>query len=129
MIKTILCFLVLYTSILQVTESFDVTPIVYTTSGRLQGLSFIRPDGLTINEFRGVPYAQPPTGDRRFKKPVPVIPTADLKDATKFAPTCVQHQHMKETINSLLDIDAERQVTFLTLKNLIFNHLKEKRKY
>lgn len=112
MIKTIFSLLVLYTSSLQV-SSLDVSPIVYTTSGRLQGLSFIRPDGLSVNEFRGVPYAQAPINDLRFKKPVELTPTADFKDATKFAPTCVQHPHMKDTINSLLDVDAQRQVSFL----------------
>ncbi|KAF3038534.1 hypothetical protein E8E12_008173 [Didymella heteroderae] len=40
----------------------------------------------TIEAFRGVPYALPPTGDRRFRPPVKVPNSVDTIDATKFGP-------------------------------------------
>jgi carboxylesterase type B len=39
-----------------------------------------------IEAFRGIPYALPPTGDRRFRPPVTVPKGEDIIDATKFGP-------------------------------------------
>nr|KAG5699405.1 hypothetical protein BaRGS_008313 [Batillaria attramentaria] len=46
--------------------------------------------GETVYQFLGVPFAQPPTGQLRFKKPVPVRPWNVDLDATEFAPSCPQ---------------------------------------
>jgi para-nitrobenzyl esterase len=42
-----------------------------------------------VNQFLGIPYAAPPTGDLRWKPPAPTAHHA-LLDATKFANTCPQ---------------------------------------
>lgn len=55
------------------------TPIVETRYGRLAG---IREDGLCV--FRGVPYAQPPTGDLRFRPPQAPHPWRRVRAATAF---------------------------------------------
>lgn len=39
-----------------------------------------------VEAFRGIPYALPPTGDRRFRPPVKVPNCADTIDATEFGP-------------------------------------------
>lgn len=41
--------------------------------------------------FRGVPFAAPPTGDRRWRAPAPVPAWSGVRDATKAAPACVQN--------------------------------------
>jgi para-nitrobenzyl esterase len=40
--------------------------------------------------WRGIPYAQPPTGRLRFKAPVPVQPWAGILDAKSFGPAAPQ---------------------------------------
>jgi para-nitrobenzyl esterase len=60
-------------------------PIVETTLGRLRGT---RERGLEV--FRGIPYAAPPTGARRFRPPAPAAPWAGVRDATRFGPSAPQ---------------------------------------
>jgi para-nitrobenzyl esterase len=55
-------------------------------------------------EFFGIPYAAPPTGELRWKAPVPHAAWTAALDATLFGPTCVQPNAMPEfTINSSED--------------------------
>jgi para-nitrobenzyl esterase len=46
--------------------------------------------GGRVAEFRGVPFAAPPTGDLRWRAPRPNTPRPGLIDATTFAPACMQ---------------------------------------
>lgn len=52
------------------------------------GVSGEAEDGLTV--FRGVPYAEAPVGDLRWKPPVPVAAWDGVRDAADFGPACVQ---------------------------------------
>ena len=40
--------------------------------------------------FKGIPYAQPPVGDLRWREPMPVKPWIGLRDATRFGAICTQ---------------------------------------
>lgn len=60
--------------------------VVGTTIGELRGVH--RPSGGA--EFLGVPYAQPPLGDLRWREPVPVKPWSGVRDATAFGAPCAQ---------------------------------------
>ncbi|QSZ32840.1 hypothetical protein DSL72_002420 [Monilinia vaccinii-corymbosi] len=42
-----------------------------------------------LEEFLGIPYALPPTGDRRFRPPTPVNPSSATFDVTKPASRCL----------------------------------------
>ena len=45
---------------------------------------------LTVREFLGLRYAQPPTGEQRWKSPQPVAPASGTQDATHHANHCPQ---------------------------------------
>lgn len=59
--------------------------IVPTDAGPVRGST----DGVTA-EWRGLPYAAPPVGDRRWRPPQPAAHHSDVLDATSFAPHCAQ---------------------------------------
>lgn len=44
----------------------------------------------TVDTFLGIPYAEPPIGDLRFRKPVPKSPWTDSLNATMDRPMCWQ---------------------------------------
>ena len=43
-----------------------------------------------VRSYKGVPYAAPPTGDRRWKAPQPVSNWTGVQPATTFGPRCMQ---------------------------------------
>jgi para-nitrobenzyl esterase len=63
----------------------DVEPDVRTAAGVVRGR---RENGTAV--FRGIPYAQPPVGSRRFAAPVPTQPWDGIRDALEFGPPVPQ---------------------------------------
>ncbi|CAH1781138.1 unnamed protein product [Owenia fusiformis] len=48
---------------------------------------------LTYREYLGIPYAEPPVGDLRFRPPKPLKKKwSGVLDATKHGPACMQHE-------------------------------------
>ncbi|CAG2174870.1 unnamed protein product [Oppiella nova] len=47
-------------------------------------------DGKHYNQFLGIPYAEPPTGDLRFKKPVPIKPWSEHLEVSQWPAPCYQ---------------------------------------
>jgi para-nitrobenzyl esterase len=60
-------------------------PIVATNDGAVRGMT-----AGTVDEFLGIPYAAPPTGNLRWRPPQPPAPWWGVRDATQFAPSCPQ---------------------------------------
>ena len=60
-------------------------PLVRTAEGPVRGLV-----NNGVYEFKGVPYAAPPTGELRWRPPQPVTHWQEPLDATSFANTCSQ---------------------------------------
>jgi para-nitrobenzyl esterase len=67
------------------TRQSDDTPIVRIDGGRVRGIAVA---GGYV--FRGLPYAAPPTGRRRWRVPRPPTGWHGVRDATTFAPSCPQ---------------------------------------
>ncbi|XP_043108775.1 neuroligin-1 isoform X2 [Puntigrus tetrazona] len=78
---------------LAASQKLDETdPIVTTTYGKLRGFKKELNNEILgpVIQFLGVPYAAPPTGERRFQPPEPPIPWSDIRNATQFGPVCPQ---------------------------------------
>lgn len=61
---------------------------VKTTDGALRG----ERTSAGVAVFRGIPYAAPATGERRYRPPAPVEPWSGVRDATQFGPAAMQGQ-------------------------------------
>jgi len=80
----LISFFLLPTCIAQTTNN-DHPPQIQTDNGIIQGI-----DDSGILEFKGIPYAQPPTGNRRWKPPKPVKNWSGIRKTDQFAPRCMQ---------------------------------------
>ena len=70
------------------TESLD--PIIESKSGLIVGTSSRVQDKI-INSFLGIPYALPPVGDHRFRRPEPVPSWGrEALEAKNFSDPCIQ---------------------------------------
>nr|AAP49301.1 acetylcholinesterase [Rhipicephalus sanguineus] len=66
------------------------TVVIDTTNGRVRGFIAQSPLGKTVRVFYGIPYAKPPTGQRRFDRAESVEPWTDVFDATVKPNSCFQ---------------------------------------
>ena len=60
-------------------------PVVKAPAGDMEGVN----QG-TLEVFKGIPYAEPPVGERRWKAPVPLSRWSGVKQTTAFGPSCMQ---------------------------------------
>ena len=65
--------------------------VVSTKSGKVLGYK-VKELSTIVSVFLGIPYARPPVGALRFRKPRPVTPWKGLRDATRFGHQCVQYK-------------------------------------
>ncbi|XP_057617227.1 neuroligin-4, X-linked-like isoform X2 [Chionomys nivalis] len=81
-------------------------PVVSTRYGKLRGLRAPLPGGVLgpVEQFLGVPYAAPPTGERRFQPPEPPSSWPGVRDATRFAPVCPQHLDERALLRDMLPV-------------------------
>jgi para-nitrobenzyl esterase len=63
----------------------DRPPVVNIANGVVRGLRVS-----SGYQFRGLPYAAPPTGNLRWRAPRPPSDWTGIRDATEFAPNCPQ---------------------------------------
>jgi para-nitrobenzyl esterase len=62
-------------------------PVVAVTGGRVQGRLLAAPGGAV---FKGIPFAQPPVGELRWREPAAVKPWTGVKDAGAYGAPCAQ---------------------------------------
>ena len=65
--------------------SGGANPIVRIDDGVVRGTT-----AGTVDEFLGLPYAAPPTGNLRWRPPAPPASWKGVRDATQFGPSCPQ---------------------------------------
>ena len=63
----------------------ESAPLVAAPAGTLRGVAVGN-----IHIFKGIPYALPPTGPRRWKPPAPAASWKNAREATEFGFVCVQ---------------------------------------
>src|ERR1700730_7838808 len=65
--------------------SGGASPVVRVNDGLVRGTA----TG-TVDEFLGIPYAAPPTGNLRWRPPARPASWEGVRDATQFGPSCPQ---------------------------------------
>ena len=65
--------------------SKEISTVIKTEDGQIEG---VVEDSITV--FRGIPFAEPPIGDLRWRTPQPVIKWDGILKADKFALACPQ---------------------------------------
>ncbi|XP_076879515.1 neuroligin-1 isoform X4 [Brachyhypopomus gauderio] len=70
----------------------EADPVVTTVYGKLRGFKKELNNEILgpVIQFLGVPYAAPPTGERRFQPPEPPVSWPEVRNATQFGPVCPQ---------------------------------------
>jgi len=76
----------------------SLAPTVVTSYGPVRG---IVKDG--VLEYLGIPYAEPPVGDLRFRHPLPPKPWTGVLDATRGGANCIQEKSRFSTGNNSED--------------------------
>lgn len=66
--------------------------VVETTSGLVRGLSR-SVLGREVHVFYGIPFAKPPVGPLRFRKPLPIDPWHGVLEATSLPNSCYQERY------------------------------------
>ena len=67
-------------------------PIVNTRSGRVQGRTTKQLGGY-VEKFLGIPFAQPPVGELRWRSPIQEKSWTDIRQAQKFYSACMQNEN------------------------------------
>ena len=86
---------------------------VETSAGALEGE--YADDARDLLVFRGVPYAQPPVGDARWRPPAPVEPWDGVRPAQAFAPACWQRPNDLLSLYARGDLDRSEDCLHLNV--------------
>ncbi|XP_053985421.1 uncharacterized protein LOC128879892 [Hylaeus volcanicus] len=89
--KTTLIVLSCVVGIIATRNSPREQPLVTAPTGPIRGSILTSRLGKDIYSFRGVRYAEPPTGHQRFQPPVPAADWQNVYDATEDGPACPQN--------------------------------------
>lgn len=81
-------------------------PVVTTNYGKIRGLRTPLPNEILgpVEQYLGVPYASPPTGERRFQPPEPPSSWTGIRNATQFAAVCPQYLDERSLLNDMLPV-------------------------
>ncbi|XP_067639389.1 venom carboxylesterase-6 [Eurosta solidaginis] len=89
----------------------DILKVKLPHGGVLVGRHRVSHKGRHMRAFMGVPYAEPPVGELRFKPPVPHAPWAGERQATQDSPKCIQRDPYRRD----LDIEGSEDCLYLNV--------------
>ena len=93
--KSIFAYIVtVYLGVIVTAYAGAETPRVKTVSGWVEGT--VEQSG--VKSFKGIPYADPPVGDLRWREPQPIKPWTGVKAAKEFGPRPLQPALYKDMI-------------------------------
>ncbi len=69
----------------QTANAAGTAPVVKAPAGAVQGM-----ENAGTRTFFGIPYAQPPVGELRWRPPVPLAKWSGVRPASDFGPACFQ---------------------------------------
>ncbi|XP_056384330.1 fatty acyl-CoA hydrolase precursor, medium chain-like [Hyla sarda] len=99
---TVLCTLAL---VILASGNEDGHPQVETQYGKLRGkILFVKGTERTIHAFYGVPFATPPVGSLRFAAPQPPKSWSSIREATDYAPICLQDYYIMEQLLARFEV-------------------------
>ena len=87
--------------------------IVETASGALRG--FVLAGDESVRVYRGIPFAQPPTGELRWRPPVTDVAWDGIRDASAFGPPCWQTGGNPETLYYKPVLNVSEDCLYLNL--------------
>ncbi|KAG0430055.1 hypothetical protein HPB47_023052 [Ixodes persulcatus] len=85
--------------LLEATSGHATNVVRETKLGKVRG-KLVRVDATMVEEYKGIPFAEPPIGDLRFKEPVPKKSWEGSWDATNGGTTCHQAPRRNGTTDS-----------------------------
>ena len=88
-------------------------PIVETSLGTLEGEHVAGDDGVLV--FRGIPYAEPPVGDNRWRAPLARASWEGARPATTFGPACWQRLTPASSVYTRGELDRDEDCLYLNL--------------
>ncbi|CAD6190682.1 unnamed protein product [Caenorhabditis auriculariae] len=88
------------------------TEILNATCGPVRGNAYQQEDGRFVDGYLGIPYAKPPVGELRFKKPEPHEIWSEPRECQKFGPRCPQND---DFFGAFVNIVGKNEAHCLTL--------------
>ncbi|XP_030646661.1 carboxylesterase 3 isoform X2 [Chanos chanos] len=84
----------------------DSGPVVTLKEGKIQG-QYVKVKGLdrVVEQFLGIPYAQPPVGPLRLMPPKPLEAWEGVKDGTQLPNMCIQDKAIVENVAETLGVE------------------------
>jgi len=101
--RRIACETVIFCAFLIIFTTFSVGVVSDGSGGAIVGTTYGPVRGETeggVLVFRGIRFAEPPTGKLRFRPPVPPKAWTDVRSALDFAPACPQLVDIDPTENN-----------------------------
>ena len=114
--KSIVCILLHWCVYLHLAggQGVSVTTDIGTIIGEVSRSSF---DGtqISVTQFLGIPFAEPPVGDRRFERPVKKAPFPEPFSAKTMAPHCSQERAGLEYIMNASNVVISEDCLYLNI--------------
>ena len=82
---------IVFVALWSIGVTWAIDPLVITTEkGQVRGKTIKTPSQNSVDVWYGIPYAQPPIGDLRFRHPIPIHSWQGIKDTKELPNSCVQ---------------------------------------